>query len=74
MIPLVVLRDARHCYEDLQSEFADEADVLVILDRRLGERRQDERRQRERRAEARACAGRREQYRRAIGRRGTWTL
>ena len=52
----VVSREYRHVYDDLRAAFAESADVVIVLDRRFGERRRerrgppsDERRKAERR-------------------------
>jgi hypothetical protein len=53
----VVSREYRHVYDDLRAAFAESADVVILLDRRFGERRRahggprtgDERRRGERR-------------------------
>jgi hypothetical protein len=52
----VVSREYRHVYDDLRTAFAESADVVIVLDRRFGERRRerreppgDERRRAERR-------------------------
>jgi hypothetical protein len=52
----VVSREYRHVYDDLRTAFAESADVVIVLDRRCGERRRaqrdapgDERRKAERR-------------------------
>jgi hypothetical protein len=52
----VVSREYRHVYDELRAAFAESADVVIVLDRRFGERRRqrrgppaDERRRAERR-------------------------
>jgi hypothetical protein len=52
----VVSREYRHVYDDLRAAFAESADVVIVLDRRFGDRRRkrrehpaDERRKAERR-------------------------
>jgi hypothetical protein len=39
----VVSRDYRHVYDDLRGAFAESEDVVIVLDRRFGERRHEHR-------------------------------
>jgi hypothetical protein len=39
----VVSREHRQVYDELRAAFAESADVVIVLDRRFGERRRDRR-------------------------------